>query len=65
MILVLVFCAIADPHRCEERRPYVEALSPMACMMTAQQMAAQADDPRWRFWGWRCEPAGKPKRAPA
>jgi hypothetical protein len=63
--LVLVFCLQSSPGSCVEQRP-VETLPPLACIMQAQQYAANwlADHPKWMLARWRCE-RNVPRQQPA
>jgi hypothetical protein len=55
--LVLVFCLAGSPASCQEHRPVIEQLSPVACLVQAQQLAQDwlADHPKWTLVRWRCE----------
>lgn len=62
--LVLTYCLLADPAACIERRPVLQdLLTPLSCMMLAQQVGARyaAEHPAHRLIGWRCE-VGKPRQ---
>ena len=54
--LILVVCLSATPDICREDRPPIDDVSPMACMVEAQFIAAQwlEDHPKWVLSGWRC-----------
>jgi hypothetical protein len=55
--LVLVFCMLATPGKCQEERPGLTDLSPVACLVQGQAYAQEwlADHPQWTLSGWRCE----------
>jgi hypothetical protein len=57
IVLVLVVCLIGQPGACREERPPAPAMSPMACMVLGQQIAATwlEDHPKLRLDRWRCE----------
>jgi len=65
--LVLVYCMVADPKNCLERRPVFEdPLTAASCVMNAQRMAIEyvRDHPAWQLAGWRCE-KDKPSELPS
>lgn len=65
--LVLVYCMIATPDRCIERRQVFERpLTERECLMNAQSVAQEylAEHPQWRLARWRCE-INKPDEDPA
>lgn len=63
--LVLVFCLLSSPGSCQEQRPEVPDLSPIACLTQGQQIAQEwlNDHPKWTLSGWRCE-ENVPRREP-
>lgn len=65
--LVLVYCLSAAPDRCVERRePLRENVSPIECVIDAQQRAQRyvSSHPKYRLASWRCE-VDKPRESPA
>ena len=65
--MVLVYCMISDAGQCLEQRPVFEdPLTPISCMMTAQQVATSyvKEHPNYQLSRWRCE-LDKPHSAPA
>jgi hypothetical protein len=64
--LVLVFCMLSSPTECQEQRPLLDDPSLMACLISAQTIAAEwvNDHPNWTFKGYRCE-AGRPREKSA
>lgn len=55
--LVMTFCLTVNAASCIERQPVMdEALSPMGCMIAAQQLGAKfvRDHPAYQLVSWRC-----------
>ena len=57
MTLILVVCLSSTPNVCREERPPIDAVSPMACMVQGQQIAAEwlEEHPKWQLAAWRCQ----------
>ncbi len=56
--LVLVYCLMSDARSCVEKRPMAEfPMTAMACMISAQPMAADylRDHPAYQLNSFRCE----------
>ena len=55
--LVLIVCLSATPNVCHEERPPIDAVSPMACMVQGEAIAAEWVDehPKYQLTGWRCQ----------
>ena len=55
--LVLTVCMMAWQAHCSDERPVLEDMTPMACMVEGQRVAAKwlADHPKWMLVRWRCE----------
>lgn len=58
VILVLLLCLESNPDRCTEHRPVIEPLSPFACAIQGQIIAADYlnKNPGWQLRRWRCLP---------
>jgi hypothetical protein len=56
-VIILIVCLSGAPDNCREERPPVDAVSPMACMVQGQQIAAQwlEEHPKWFLKAWRCQ----------
>jgi hypothetical protein len=54
----------STPDVCREERPPIDAVSPMACIIQGQQVAAEwlEEHPKWQLSGWRCQ-LGRRERA--
>ena len=65
--LVVVYCLMAEPSRCEDRRdPLTTYDSVEACLSQAEIVAGRylAGHPKWHLARWRCE-IDKPAEDPA
>jgi len=64
--LALTDCMMAWQSHCSEERPVIEDMSPMACMVEGQQVAAEwvEEHPKWMLARWRCE-QGPPRDIPS
>jgi hypothetical protein len=61
--IVFVFCLLASPTQCQEKRAPSASLSVMECIMDAQRQAQfwLADHPEWSLARWRCEAGAPPE----
>ena len=59
LLLILTVCTVAVPADCHDTRLQYTDMSPMACMMQGQQVAADFLDqhPGHRIERWRCTTA--------
>jgi len=57
---------MAWQSHCSEERPVIEDMSPRACMVEGQQVAAEwvEEHPKWMLARWRCE-QGSPRDIPS
>jgi hypothetical protein len=62
--LILIVCLSATPDTCREERPPIDVVSPMACLVQGQQIAAEwlGEHPKWQLAAWRCQ-FGRPEKA--
>jgi hypothetical protein len=64
--LVLVYCMVAAPDRCVERREFFDhPLSETECVYNAQEVGGHYVEThqQWRLSRWRCE-RDKPRETP-